>query len=161
MKIAVKHHAPLTVVAANRLLAERCDYPLHLGVTEAGPGIRGAAKSAVAFTTLLSEGIGDTIRVSLSGPPLDQVQAGCHILSSLGLRPRKLEIVSCPGCGRLQVDLHTLAANVQAAFDGFPYPLRIAVMDCVVDGPGESREADLGVSCGNGKGQVFRGGEVV
>ncbi|MFI1965162.1 flavodoxin-dependent (E)-4-hydroxy-3-methylbut-2-enyl-diphosphate synthase [Streptomyces pathocidini] len=161
IKIAVKHHDPPTMIAANRLLAERCDYPLHLGITEAGPAFQGSVKSAVAFGVLLSEGIGDTIRVSLSAPPVDQVKAGCHILASLGLRSRKLEIVSCPGCGRLQVDIHALAARVEAAFDGFPHPLRIAVMGCVVNGPGEAREADLGVSCGNGKGQIFRHGEVI
>ncbi|OKI02297.1 4-hydroxy-3-methylbut-2-en-1-yl diphosphate synthase [Streptomyces sp. CB02923] len=161
LKIAVKHHDPAVMIAANRLLAERCPYPLHLGVTEAGPPLQGAIKSAVAFGTLLQEGIGDTIRVSLSGPPVEQVQAGCHILASLGLRPRKLEIVSCPGCGRLQVDIHKLTAQVEAAFDGFHHPLRIAVMGCVVNGPGEAREADLGVSCGNGKGQIFRNGEVL
>ncbi|WP_151483901.1 flavodoxin-dependent (E)-4-hydroxy-3-methylbut-2-enyl-diphosphate synthase [Streptomyces albicerus] len=161
MKIAIKHHDPLTMIAANRLLAERCDYPLHLGVTEAGPAFQGAIKSAVAFGILLSEGIGDTIRVSLSAPPVEQVKAGNHILQSLGLRPRKLEIVSCPGCGRLQVDIHRLASQVEAAFDGFPHPLRVAVMGCVVNGPGESREADLGVSCGNGKGQIFVRGQVL
>ncbi|MET9834746.1 flavodoxin-dependent (E)-4-hydroxy-3-methylbut-2-enyl-diphosphate synthase [Streptomyces sp. NPDC006385] len=161
LKIAVKHHDPRTMISANRLLASRCDYPLHLGVTEAGPAFQGAIKSAVAFGILLSEGIGDTIRVSLSADPVEQVKAGCHILASLGLRPRKLEIVSCPGCGRLQVDIHKLAAQVEAAFDGFPHPLRIAVMGCVVNGPGESREADLGVSCGNGKGQIYRHGQVI
>ncbi|MEU9057037.1 flavodoxin-dependent (E)-4-hydroxy-3-methylbut-2-enyl-diphosphate synthase [Streptomyces sp. NPDC048384] len=161
LKIAVKHHDPMVVITANRLLAERCDYPLHLGVTEAGPAMQGAIKSAVAFAVLLTEGIGDTIRVSLSDDPVEQVKAGVHILASLGLRPRRLEVVSCPGCGRLQVGLYTLAAKVQAAFEGFPNPLRIAVMGCVVNGPGESREADLGVSCGNGKGQIFRRGHVV
>ncbi|WP_051699683.1 flavodoxin-dependent (E)-4-hydroxy-3-methylbut-2-enyl-diphosphate synthase [Streptomyces sp. NRRL F-4474] len=161
LKIAVKHHDPMTVVAANRLLAGRCDYPLHLGVTEAGPPLQGAIKSALAFGILLAGGIGDTIRVSLSGSPVEQVKAGNHILSSLGLRPRRLEIVSCPGCGRLQVDIHRLAQQVEAAFDGFPQPLRIAVMGCVVNGPGESREADLGVSCGNGKGQIYRHGQVI
>ncbi|MEU6709693.1 flavodoxin-dependent (E)-4-hydroxy-3-methylbut-2-enyl-diphosphate synthase [Streptomyces wuyuanensis] len=161
IKIAVKHHDPLTVIAACRQLAARCDYPLHLGVTEAGTALQGSIKSAVAIGILLEEGIGDTIRVSLSAPPVEQVKAGCHILQSLGLRPRKLEIVSCPGCGRLQVDIHRLASQVEAAFDDFPYPLRVAVMGCVVNGPGESREADLGVSCGNGKGQIFVRGEVI
>ncbi|ARX80654.1 4-hydroxy-3-methylbut-2-en-1-yl diphosphate synthase [Streptomyces alboflavus] len=161
IKIAVKHHDPLLVVAANRLLAERCDYPLHLGVTEAGPAFQGAIKSAVAFGILLLEGIGDTIRVSLSAPPVEQVKAGSHILACLGLRPRKLEIVSCPGCGRLQVDIHHLAARVEAAFEGFPHPLRVAVMGCVVNGPGEAREADIGVSSGNGKGQIFVRGKAV
>ncbi|MEV3855314.1 flavodoxin-dependent (E)-4-hydroxy-3-methylbut-2-enyl-diphosphate synthase [Streptomyces sp. NPDC050095] len=161
LKIAVKHHDPLTVIAANRLLADACDYPLHLGVTEAGTAMQGAIKSAAAFAILLAEGIGDTIRVSISDHPVQQVKAGNHILQSLDLRPRKLEIVSCPGCGRLQVDIHRLANKVEAAFDGFPHPLRIAVMGCVVNGPGESREADLGVSCGNGKGQIFVRGQVV
>jgi (E)-4-hydroxy-3-methylbut-2-enyl-diphosphate synthase len=161
IKIAVKHHDVLTMIAAYRLLARSCDYPLHLGVTEAGPAFQGSIKSAVAFGVLLGEGIGDTIRVSLSAPPTEQVKAGCHILSSLGLRPRKLEIVSCPGCGRLQVDLHNLAQRVEAAFDGFPSPLRVAVMGCVVNGPGESRDADIGVSCGNGKGQIFVRGEII
>ncbi|WP_078628487.1 flavodoxin-dependent (E)-4-hydroxy-3-methylbut-2-enyl-diphosphate synthase [Streptomyces sp. NRRL F-2664] len=161
LKIAVKHHNPLTVIAAYRQLADACDYPLHLGVTEAGPAFQGAIKSAVAFGILLSEGIGDTIRVSLSAPPVEQVKAGCHILQALGLRPRKLEIVSCPGCGRLQVDIHRLAQQVEAAFSDFPHPLRIAVMGCVVNGPGESREADLGVSCGNGKGQIYVQGKTI
>ena len=161
IKIAVKHHDPLVMIAACRQLAAACDYPLHLGVTEAGPAFQGSIKSAVAIGILLAEGIGDTIRVSLSAPPADQVKAGCHILSSLGLRPRKLEIVSCPGCGRLQVDIHKLAAQVEAAFDGFPLPLRVAVMGCVVNGPGESRDADIGVSSGNGKGQIYVRGQVV
>ncbi|MEU9234544.1 flavodoxin-dependent (E)-4-hydroxy-3-methylbut-2-enyl-diphosphate synthase [Streptomyces subrutilus] len=161
LKIAVKHHDPRTMIAANRLLAGACDYPLHLGVTEAGPALQGAIKSAVALGILLAEGIGDTIRVSLSAPPVEQVKAGIHILQSLGLRPPRLEIVSCPGCGRLQVDIHTLAARVEAAFDGFSHPLRVAVMGCVVNGPGEAREADLGVSCGNGKGQIFVRGRIV
>ncbi|MFI6768159.1 flavodoxin-dependent (E)-4-hydroxy-3-methylbut-2-enyl-diphosphate synthase [Streptomyces sp. NPDC050355] len=126
LKIAVKHHDPRTMVAANRLLADHCDYPLHLGVTEAGPAFQGAIKSGVAMGILLNEGIGDTLRVSLSTDPVDQVKAGCHILASLGMRPRKLEIVSCPGCGRLQVDIHKLAREVEAAFDGFP---RVELVD--------------------------------
>ncbi|QIS03391.1 flavodoxin-dependent (E)-4-hydroxy-3-methylbut-2-enyl-diphosphate synthase [Nocardia brasiliensis] len=161
LKIAVKHHDPHTIIAANRLLAQRCDYPIHLGVTEAGPLLQGTIKSAAAFAILLADGIGDTIRVSISAPPVEQVKVGNHILQSLGLRPRQLEIVSCPGCGRVQVDIHRLAARVEAAFDGFPHPLRIAVMGCVVNGPGEAREADLGVSSGNGKGKIFVKGEVV
>lgn len=161
LKIAVKHHDPRTMIAANRLLAARCDYPIHLGVTEAGPVLQGTVKSAVAFGVLLEEGIGDTIRVSISAPPVEQVKAGNHILQSLGLRPRQLEIVSCPGCGRVQVDIHRLAAKVEAAFTGFPHPLRVAVMGCIVNGPGEAREADLGVSSGNGKGQIFVRGRVV
>ena len=161
LKISVKHHDPMVMMAAYRLLATQCDYPLHLGVTEAGPLIQGTVKSAVAFGILLNEGIGDTIRVSLSAPPVEEVKVGIGILESLGLRQRRLEIVSCPSCGRAQVDVYTLANKVQAAFDGFPHPLRVAVMGCVVNGPGEAREADLGVSSGNGKGQIFVRGKVV
>jgi len=161
LKLSVKHHDPLVMVAAYRLLAQRCDYPLHLGVTEAGPLFQGTIKSAVAFGVLLAEGIGDTIRVSLSAPPVEEVKVGIGILESLGLRPRRLEIVSCPSCGRAQVDVYKLAEQVTAAFDGFPVPLRVAVMGCVVNGPGEAREADLGVSSGNGKGQIFVKGEIV
>jgi (E)-4-hydroxy-3-methylbut-2-enyl-diphosphate synthase len=161
LKLSVKHHDPVVMIAAYRLLAERCDYPLHLGVTEAGPRFQGTIKSAVAFGVLLADGIGDTIRVSLSAPPVEEVKVGVSILESLGLRPRRLEIVSCPSCGRAQVDVYQLAERVTAAFDGFETPLRVAVMGCVVNGPGEAREADLGVSSGNGKGQIFVRGEVV
>jgi (E)-4-hydroxy-3-methylbut-2-enyl-diphosphate synthase len=161
LKISVKHHDPMTVVQAYRQLAARCDYPLHLGVTEAGPLQQGTIKSTVAFALLLHEGIGDTIRVSLSAPPVEEVKAGIGILESLGLRQRKLEIVSCPSCGRSQVDVYALTSKVQAAFDGFPHPLRVAVMGCVVNGPGEAREADLGVSSGNGKGQIFVRGQII
>jgi (E)-4-hydroxy-3-methylbut-2-enyl-diphosphate synthase len=161
IKISVKHHDPLVMIAAYRQLAQRCDYPLHLGVTEAGPLLQGTVKSAVAFGVLLAEGIGDTIRVSLSAPPVEEVKVGHQILQSLGLRPRQLEIVSCPSCGRAQVDVYTLAEQVTAAFEGFPVPLRVAVMGCVVNGPGEAREADLGVSAGNGKGQIFLRGKII
>jgi (E)-4-hydroxy-3-methylbut-2-enyl-diphosphate synthase len=135
--------------------------PCILGVTEAGPLLQGTIKSAVAFGVLLTEGIGDTIRVSLSAPPVEEVKVGSQILESLGLRPRRLEIVSCPSSGRAQVDVHTLAEQVSTAFKGFSVPLRIAVMGCVVNGPGEAREADLGVSSGNGKGQTFVRGKVI
>jgi (E)-4-hydroxy-3-methylbut-2-enyl-diphosphate synthase len=161
LKLSVKHHDPVVMIAAYRQLAERCDYPLHLGVTEAGPRFQGTIKSAVAFGVLLAGGVGDTIRVSLSAPPVEEVKVGLSILESLGLRPRRLEIVSCPSCGRAQVDVYRLAEQVTAAFDGFATPLRVAVMGCVVNGPGEAREADLGVSSGNGKGQIFVRGEVV
>jgi (E)-4-hydroxy-3-methylbut-2-enyl-diphosphate synthase len=161
LKISVKHHDPRTVISAYRRLAAACDYPLHLGVTEAGPLMQGTVKSAVAFGVLLAEGIGDTIRVSLSAPPVEEVKAGTQILEALGLRPRRLEIVSCPSCGRAQVDVYSLANRVNAALEGFPVPLRVAVMGCVVNGPGEAREADLGVASGNGKGQIFVRGRVV
>src|SRR5918992_5893225 len=160
-KISVKHHDPVVMVRAYELLSEQCDYPLHLGVTEAGPAFQGTIKSAVAFGALLSKGIGDTIRVSLSAPPVEEVKVGIKILESLNLRERKLEIVSCPSCGRAQVDVYKLADQVTAGLDGLEVPLRVAVMGCVVNGPGEAREADLGVASGNGKGQIFVKGEVI
>ncbi len=160
-KISVKHNDPIVMVKAYRLLAERGDWPLHLGVTEAGPAFQGTIKSSVAFGILLSEGIGDTIRVSLSAPPAEEVKVGLKILESLNLRERKLEIVSCPSCGRAQVDVYTLADEVTAGLEGMTVPLRVAVMGCVVNGPGEAREADLGVASGNGKGQIFVKGEVI
>ncbi|WP_179791421.1 flavodoxin-dependent (E)-4-hydroxy-3-methylbut-2-enyl-diphosphate synthase [Actinopolymorpha rutila] len=160
-KISVKHHDPVVMVRAYELLSEQCDYPLHLGVTEAGPAFQGTIKSSVAFGALLSKGIGDTIRVSLSAPPAEEVKVGIKILESLNLRPRKLEIVSCPSCGRAQVDVYKLADEVTAGLEGMEVPLRVAVMGCVVNGPGEAREADLGVASGNGKGQIFVRGEVV
>ncbi|MEC3954378.1 flavodoxin-dependent (E)-4-hydroxy-3-methylbut-2-enyl-diphosphate synthase [Nocardia sp. CDC153] len=161
IKISVKHNDPVVMVEAYRQLAAQCDYPLHLGVTEAGPAFQGTIKSAVAFGALLSEGIGDTIRVSLSAPPAEEIKVGTQILQSLNLRPRKLEIVSCPSCGRAQVDVYTLANAVTAGLEGMEVPLRVAVMGCVVNGPGEAREADLGVASGNGKGQIFVKGEVI
>lgn len=160
-KISVKHNDPVVMVRAYELLSERGDWPLHLGVTEAGPAFQGTIKSATAFGALLSKGIGDTIRVSLSAPPVEEVKVGIQILQSLNLRPRKLEIVSCPSCGRAQVDVYTLAEKVTAGLEGMEVPLRVAVMGCVVNGPGEAREADLGVASGNGKGQIFVKGEVV
>ncbi|MEN3318419.1 MAG: (E)-4-hydroxy-3-methylbut-2-enyl-diphosphate synthase [Mycobacterium sp.] len=161
IKISVKHNDPVVMVAAYEQLAAQCDYPLHLGVTEAGPAFQGTVKSAVAFGALLSRGIGDTIRVSLSAPPIEEVKVGNQILESLNLRPRRLEIVSCPSCGRAQVDVYTLANEVSAGLEGMEIPLRVAVMGCVVNGPGEAREADLGVASGNGKGQIFVKGEVI
>ncbi|GHI94284.1 MULTISPECIES: flavodoxin-dependent (E)-4-hydroxy-3-methylbut-2-enyl-diphosphate synthase [Streptomyces] len=161
LKISVKHNDPVVMIRAYEILAEQCDYPLHLGVTEAGPAFQGTVKSAVAFGALLRQGIGDTIRVSLSAPPVEEVKVGAQILQSLNLRPRKLEIVSCPSCGRAQVDVYKLADEVTAGLEGMEVPLRVAVMGCVVNGPGEAREADLGVASGNGKGQIFVKGEVV
>ncbi|MEY2673224.1 MAG: 4-hydroxy-3-methylbut-2-en-yl diphosphate synthase 1 [Actinomycetota bacterium] len=161
IKISVKHHDPVVMVRAYEMLAEQCDYPLHLGVTEAGPAFQGTIKSAVAFGALLSRGIGDTIRVSLSAPPVEEVKVGLQILESLNLRRRGLEIVSCPSCGRAQVDVYKLANEVTAGLEGMEVPLRVAVMGCVVNGPGEAREADLGVASGNGKGQIFVKGQVI
>ncbi|WP_457253281.1 flavodoxin-dependent (E)-4-hydroxy-3-methylbut-2-enyl-diphosphate synthase [Pedococcus sp. P5_B7] len=160
-KISVKHNDPVVMVKAYEMLSERGDWPLHLGVTEAGPAFQGTIKSATAFGALLSKGIGDTIRVSLSAPPVEEVKVGNQILQSLNLKPRKLEIVSCPSCGRAQVDVYKLADAVTAGLEGMTVPLRVAVMGCVVNGPGEAREADLGVASGNGKGQIFVKGEVI
>ncbi|WP_432195108.1 flavodoxin-dependent (E)-4-hydroxy-3-methylbut-2-enyl-diphosphate synthase [Streptomyces sp. bgisy027] len=161
IKISVKHNDPVVMIEAYKQLAAQCDYPLHLGVTEAGPAFQGTIKSAVAFGALLSRGIGDTIRVSLSAPPAEEVKVGIQILESLNLRQRRLEIVSCPSCGRAQVDVYKLADEVTAGLEGMEVPLRVAVMGCVVNGPGEAREADLGVASGNGKGQIFVKGEVI
>ncbi|MFD5867201.1 flavodoxin-dependent (E)-4-hydroxy-3-methylbut-2-enyl-diphosphate synthase [Corynebacterium sp. NPDC060344] len=161
IKISVKHNDPVVMVEAYRQLAAQCDYPLHLGVTEAGPAFQGTIKSSVAFGALLAEGIGDTIRVSLSAPPEEEIKVGDQILQSLNLRPRKLDIVSCPSCGRAQVDVYELAEKVTAGLEGMEVPLRVAVMGCVVNGPGEARDADLGVASGNGKGQIFVKGEVI
>lgn len=160
-KISVKHNDPVVMVRAYEMLSEAGDWPLHLGVTEAGPAFQGTIKSATAFGALLSKGIGDTIRVSLSAPPVEEVKVGIQILQALNLRPRKLEIVSCPSCGRAQVDVYELAEKVTAGLEGMEVPLRVAVMGCVVNGPGEAREADLGVASGNGKGQIFVKGEVI
>jgi (E)-4-hydroxy-3-methylbut-2-enyl-diphosphate synthase len=157
----VKHNDPVVMVRAYEMLSEKGDWPLHLGVTEAGPAFQGTIKSSVAFGALLSKGIGDTIRVSLSAPPVEEVKVGSQILESLNLRPRKLEIVSCPSCGRAQVDVYTLANQVTEGLQHLTVPIRVAVMGCVVNGPGEAREADLGVASGNGKGQIFVKGEVV
>ncbi|GAA2164616.1 MULTISPECIES: flavodoxin-dependent (E)-4-hydroxy-3-methylbut-2-enyl-diphosphate synthase [Glycomyces] len=161
IKISVKHNDPVVMIKAYRLLSQQCEYPLHLGVTEAGPAFQGTIKSAAAFGALLAEGIGDTIRVSLSAPPVEEVKVGNQILESMGLKERGLEIVSCPSCGRAQVDVYTLAEQVTAGLEGLPVPLRVAVMGCVVNGPGEAREADLGVASGNGRGQIFVKGEVI
>jgi len=160
-KISVKHNDPVVMIKAYQQLAEQCDYPLHLGVTEAGPAFQGTIKSATAFGALLSQGIGDTIRVSLSAPPVEEVKVGIAILEALNLKQRGFEIVSCPSCGRAQVDVYTLAEQVTEALKDFTVPLRVAVMGCVVNGPGEAREADIGVASGNGKGQIFVKGEVI
>ena len=161
-KISVKHSDPWTMIQTYRLLSERTDYPLHLGVTEAGPKYTGSVKSAIGIGTLLAEGIGDTIRVSLSADPIEEVKAGILMLESLHLRERGLDVVSCPSCGRAQVDVWTLAEQVQQGLDGqIDVPMRVAVMGCVVNGPGEAREADIGVAAGNGKGQIIRRGETI
>ena len=163
IKISVKHSNAGVMIQAYRLLAQACDYPLHLGVTEAGPMPAGGVKSAVGIGTLLSEGIGDTIRVSLTDDPVEEVKVGTWILQSLGLRKRGLDLVACPSCGRAEVDVLGLTKQVQQAIEreGLKVPIRVAVMGCVVNGPGEAREADLGIAAGKGQGFLIVKGEVV
>jgi (E)-4-hydroxy-3-methylbut-2-enyl-diphosphate synthase len=162
IKISVKHSNPVEMIEAYRQLAEKCDYPLHLGVTEAGPMPAGGVKSAVGIGTLLAEGIGDTIRVSLTDDPVEEVKVGTWILQSLGLKKRGLDLVACPSCGRAEVDVLGLTKRVNEALEqsGLKAPIRVAVMGCVVNGPGEAREADLGIAAGKGYGQLIVGGEV-
>ena len=162
IKISVKHSNPGVMIEAYRQLAEKCDYALHLGVTEAGPMPKGSIKSAVGIGTLLAEGIGDTIRVSLTDDPVEEVKAGIAILQSLGLRKRGLDLVACPSCGRAEVDVlgFTRAVNEALEKEGFKEPMRVAVMGCVVNGPGEAREADLGIAAGKGQGFLIVEGEV-
>jgi (E)-4-hydroxy-3-methylbut-2-enyl-diphosphate synthase len=163
IKISVKHSNPRVMIEAYRLLAESCDYPLHLGVTEAGPMPTGGIKSAVGIGALLAEGIGDTIRVSLTDDPVEEVKVGTAILQSLGLRKRGLDLVACPSCGRAEVDVLGLTKRVNEALEreGIKVPIRVAVMGCVVNGPGEAREADLGIAAGKGQGFLVVKGEVV
>jgi (E)-4-hydroxy-3-methylbut-2-enyl-diphosphate synthase len=163
IKISVKHSNPRVMIEAYRQLSEKCEYPLHLGVTEAGPMPMGGIKSAVGIGALLAEGIGDTIRVSLTDDPVEEVKAGTWILQSLGLRRRGLDLVACPSCGRAEVDVLELTRKVNEAIERerFRVPMRVAVMGCVVNGPGEAREADVGIAAGNGLGFIVRQGEVV
>jgi (E)-4-hydroxy-3-methylbut-2-enyl-diphosphate synthase len=163
IKISVKHSNPLVMIEAYRQLAAVCDYPLHLGVTEAGPMPMGGVKSAVGIGTLLAEGIGDTIRVSLTDDPVEEVKVGITILQSLGLKKRGLDLVACPSCGRAEVDVLGLTKQVNEALEaeGIKTPMRVAVMGCVVNGPGEAREADLGIAAGKGYGQLIVKGRVL
>ncbi len=162
IKISVKHSNVAVMIDAYRMLAEKVDYPLHLGVTEAGPMPAGGVKSAVGIGTLLAEGIGDTIRVSLTDNPVEEVKVGHWILQSLGLRKRGLDLVACPSCGRAVVDVLRLTKMVNEALEAkkLKAPIRVAVMGCVVNGPGEAREADLGIAAGKGYGQLIVNGEV-
>jgi (E)-4-hydroxy-3-methylbut-2-enyl-diphosphate synthase len=161
MKISLKASDPLMMIEAYRRLADQVDYPFHLGVTEAGtPGV-GTIKSAVGLGALLSEGIGDTIRVSLSADPTEEVRVGIDILKALGLRKGGLTFVSCPSCGRADVDLVKLAKGVEDEFRGLNEEIHIAVMGCEVNGPGEARAADIGVAGGRGIGLIFKNGEVI
>ena len=154
------HDVPLTL-AAYRLMARECDYPLHVGITEAGTIRSGLIKSAVGIGTLLAEGIGDTIRVSLTGDPLAEIDAGFEILKSLGLRQHGTTLVSCPTCGRTCWSLEKVAKEVEARLAEIPEPITVAVMGCVVNGPGEAREADVGIAGGKGEGLLFRKGQIL
>lgn len=161
IKISLKaHDVPLTI-AAYRRMSEAVDYPLHLGITEAGTPQSGMIKSAVGIGALLAQGIGDTIRVSLTGDPLVEVKVANEILKSLGLREYGPTLIACPTCGRTSIDLAQIAADVEARLAGVSRPIQVAVMGCVVNGPGEAREADVGIAGGRGEGLVFRKGEVL
>ncbi len=161
IKISIKASDTLSSIAAYRRISQTVDYPLHIGITEAGPPFSGGIKSGVGLGILLFEGIGDTIRVSLSGDPVLEVKAAYHILGALGLRRRGVEIISCPLCGRSETDMAPIVQCVEKAVADWPEPLQMAIMGCVVNGPGEAREADIGLAAGKGVGLLFRKGEVV
>jgi (E)-4-hydroxy-3-methylbut-2-enyl-diphosphate synthase len=161
IKISLKaHDVPLTL-RAYRLMAERVDYPLHLGITEAGTVTSGIIRSAVGIGALLAEGIGDTVRVSLTGDPVEEVRVASEILKALDLRQYGPTLVSCPTCGRTEIDLVAIAQAVEARLKAVKKPLKVAVMGCVVNGPGEAREADIGIAGGKGQGLIFRKGEII
>ena len=163
IKISVKSTDVKKMIASYRLLAGRCDYPLHLGVTEAGTYEMGTIKSSIGIGTLLAEGIGDTIRVSLTGDPVDEIVVGFNILRSLGQRRNGIEVISCPGCGRLEIDLMKLVKDVEdrIADIELPRPIKVAILGCVVNGPGEASEADIGIAGGRGKGMLYKDGKLV
>jgi (E)-4-hydroxy-3-methylbut-2-enyl-diphosphate synthase len=161
IKISLKASDVMKTVEAYRLLAVKVDYPLHIGITEAGTTFSGTIKSAVGLGILLASGIGDTMRVSLTGDPVDEVRVAFEILKALGLRQRGVNFVSCPTCGRCQINLIKVAEEVEKRLTGIDKPLTVAVMGCVVNGPGEAREADLGIAGGKGEGLLFRKGEVL
>jgi len=162
IKVSVKHSSVPAMVEAYRLLSERTDHPLHLGVTEAGPPPAGLMKSVAGIATLLLEGIGDTIRFSLTADPVEEAEAGRRLLEQLGLRERVgLDLIACPSCGRAEVDVVAVATAAQRALEAEKIPIQVAVMGCVVNGPGEAREADIGIAAGKGKGHLFIKGKVV
>ena len=162
IKISVKHSNVPTMVESYRLLADTVDYPLHLGVTEAGPLPGGLIKSVAGIATLLNEGIGDTIRFSLTADPVEEAKAGRQLLEYLGLRERKgLDLIACPSCGRAEVDVIKVASEAQAALEAANLPIQVAVMGCVVNGPGEASSADIGIAAGRGRGHLFIKGQVV
>ena len=159
--LSIKSSDVLMSIQAHELLTERTDYPLHVGITEAGTLFSGSIKSAVGIGVILHEGIGDTIRVSLTGDPVEEVKAAQYILKSLGLRKGGVEVVSCPTCGRTRIDLISLANQVETLVTGYDMDIKVAVMGCVVNGPGEAKEADLGVAGGIGEGILFKKGELI
>lgn len=159
--ISIKSSDVLMSIKAHELIAGRCDYPLHVGITEAGGVFEGSIKSAVGIGIILNEGIGDTIRVSLTGDPVEEVRAGKRILKTLGLRKGGIEVVSCPTCGRTKIDLIGLAGQVSELVKSYPLDIKVAVMGCVVNGPGEAREAELGIAGGDGKGVLIRRGQII
>ena len=163
IKISVKSTDVRKMIAAYRMLAEKTEYPLHLGVTEAGTPGMGTVKSSIGIGALLAEGIGDTIRVSLTGDPVEEIVVGMNILRSLGMRNNGIELISCPGCGRLEIDLEKLVSEVEQAVSGFdlPRPVKVAILGCVVNGPGEASEADIGIAGGRGKGMLYRDGKLI
>lgn len=161
IKVSLKASDVLKTVEAYRLLSRRVDYPLHIGITEAGTTFSGTIKSSVGLGILLAEGIGDTMRVSLTGDPVDEIRVGYGILKALGLRQRGINLVSCPTCGRCQINLVPVAEEVERRLQSITKPLTVAVMGCVVNGPGEAREADVGIAGGKGEGLLFRHGEVI
>jgi len=161
IKVSLKASDVRRTVSAYRLLADKVDYPLHIGITEAGTTWAGTIKSAVGLGALLIDGIGDTLRVSLTGDPVEEVKVGWEILKSLGLRERGPEFVSCPTCGRCQIDLISVAEEVERQLHDLPQKITVAVMGCVVNGPGEAREADIGIAGGKGEGLLFKKGEIV
>lgn len=161
IKISLKaSNVPLTIKSYMKI-SELCDYPLHLGITEAGPNWRGTIKSSVGIGTLLAMGIGDTIRISLTGDPVEEVRVGREILKSLGLLKEGLELISCPTCGRTKIDLIKIVEEAERRLDGIDKHIKVAIMGCPVNGPGEAREADIGIAGGNGEGLIFKKGQIV
>ncbi|MDD7433560.1 MAG: flavodoxin-dependent (E)-4-hydroxy-3-methylbut-2-enyl-diphosphate synthase [Peptoniphilaceae bacterium] len=161
IKVAIKSSSVPTMIAANRLFSEKSDYPLHLGVTEAGLPFAGTIKSAVGIGTLLAEGIGDTLRVSITGDPVQEVKIGVEILKDLGLRKEGVDLVSCPTCARTKIDLIGIAEKAEHRLRGMKKNLHVAIMGCPVNGPGEAREADIGIAGNNGSGVIFKKGKVI
>jgi len=163
IKISVKSTDVRKMIRAYKLLSEQTEYPLHLGVTEAGTPKMGTIKSSIGIGSLLAEGIGDTIRVSLTGDPVNEVITGINILKSIGIRNKGIELISCPGCGRLEIDLMKLVNDVEQRVSGMelPRPLKVAILGCVVNGPGEASEADIGIAGGKGKGMLYKDGKLV